>query len=342
MAATHALASAGQPTLADGIPASIMPAVGQRVAGMLARYLVRGGAVTWRCFPQASTDPLQACAAVLSAWLHRHIGETGCLSPVFSMQPVETCKVDEIEESQPVQRPSDVDRVRGIHITWGEGSVHRWTVGPRMDRLEAAVPGLGATVLRVLEDKSWAVYPLFTPSIVLDEASHLYWLGEPDETEYLDEHCDGDPEARDAMQAEMVTRAEIEAAFPAWALRRTAGLSQRRLHILSEHHDDTFVRRAAALALALARTPVSGDFTARREGLFTGFGAVLCWADDDVAVRVSDDYADYAWQADSFDEIGEVVLPADQPPALRQWMRMITPHLRAIGLIDRLLAHLSE
>lgn len=341
MAATHAIASAGQPVLADGIPAVIMPAAGQRVAGVLARYLVHGGAVTEHSFPHASTDPLQACAAALSAWLHQHIGETACLSPVFSLQPVETCKVDEIDEAQAVQEPSDVDGIQGMHIYWEEGSVYRWTVGPCLNRLEAAVPGLGATVLRVLEDKSAIAYPLLTPSIVLEEASNLYWLGEPDETEYLDEYCDGDPDVREAMRADMVTRAEIEASFPAWALMRAAGLSQRRLHALSTSHDDAFVRRMAELTLALARTPVSRDFMARREGLFIGFGAVLCWADDDVAVRVSDDYAQYAWQGDSFGEIGEMVLPADQPSALRHWMRAMTPHLRAIGLIDRLLHFLS-
>lgn len=341
MAAAHALAITGQPVLADGIPALIMPAAGQRVAGLLARYLVRGGAVTERSFPPSSTEPLQACAAALSAWLHQHIGETACLSPVFSLQPVETCEIDAIEETQAVQEPSDVEGVRGMHIYWEEGSVYRWTVGPCLNRLEAAVPGLGATVLRVLEDNGSVVYPLLTPSILLEQASNLYWLGEPDETEYLDEYCDGDPDTREAMRADMVTRAEIEASFPAWALTRAAGLSQRRLHALSTHHDDAFVRRMAELTLALARTPVSRDFTARREGLFIGFGAVLCWADNDVAVRVSDDYAQYAWQGDSFGEIGEVVLPADQPSALRRWMRAMKPNLRAIGLIDRLLQFLS-
>ncbi len=342
MAATPALTIDGQPALADGIPASIMPTAGQRVAGMLARYLVCGGAVTERSFPQASTDPLQACTMALSAWLHQHIGDTACLSPVFSLQPVETCKVHEIKETQPVQEPSDVDGVQGMHIYWEEGSVYRWTVGPCLNRLEAAVPGLGATVLRVLEDKSSIAYPLLTPSVLLEQASNLYWLGEPDETEYLDEYCDGDPDVREAMRADMVTRAEIEASFPSWALTRAAGLSQRRLHALSTSHDNSFVRRMAELAFALARTPVSRDFMARREGLFIGFGAVLCWADDDVVVRVSDDYAQYAWQGDSFGEIGEVVLPADEPSALRRWMRAMTPHLHAIGLIDRLLHHLSE
>lgn len=341
MAAAPSLATLGQPSLSLDVPTTILPAAGQRVAGMLARYLVRAGAVTWRAFPLPCDDPLTACAAVLSAWLQRHVGKTACLSPVFVLAPVAARDIEEIDAAAPGLRASDAEAVHGIHLRWCENSVHRWTVGPGFDALEAAEPGLGATVLHIMELKCAAAYPLFTPSVVLDEASNQYWLGELDETEVLEEECGDDEEAREAMRADMVSRADIQAAFPPWALRPRPALSRKRLRQLAQEHADGYVQRAAQLALALAHTPAHHRFAARREGLFTGFGAVLCWHDDDIAVRVSDDYAHYAWQGECFDEIGEVLLPADEPQALRRWMRAMTPQLRAIGLIDQLLQHLS-
>jgi len=341
MATAPPLAALAQPVLSQGVPVTIMPAAGQRVAGMLARYLVRAGAVTWRVFPLPCDDPLTACSMAFSAWLHRHVGETACLSPVFVLAPVTAFDIEEIDAAAPGLRASDAEAVRGIHLRWCESSVHRWTVGPGFDALEAAVPGLGTTVLHIMDKKSAAAYPLFTPSVVLNEASNQYWLGELDETEVLEEECGDDEEAREAMRADMVRRADIEAAFPPWALRPCAALSRRQLRQLAQEHADGFVRRAAQLAFALARTPTHQRFAARREGLFTGFGAVLCWHDDDIAVRVSDDYAHYAWQSECFEEIGEVLLPAEVPQALRGWMRAMRPQLRAIGLIDQLLQHLA-
>ena len=46
----------------------------------------------------------------------------------------------------------------------------------------------------------------------------MYWYGEEDETFALDEACADDEEARAAMREEMVTKARMTEAFPAWAL----------------------------------------------------------------------------------------------------------------------------
>ncbi|MBY0240178.1 MAG: PRTRC system protein F [Burkholderiaceae bacterium] len=342
MAAPTALTSLAQPVLADGIALTITPSSGQQVAGLMASYLAQAQAITRRDFPLAANDPLTACSTVLSHWLHRHIGDTTCLEPLFQLEPSLVDNIHDFDEAASHVGASDAPAVRGVHIRWTERDICQWSVGPGFDTLEAMVPGLGATVLDILERKSGQAYPLFTPSLVLDEASSQYWMGEADETEYLESACGDDREAYVTLRAEMVTRAAIAEAFPPWALElKTAVLPQRVVRAIAIRHTDGFVRRAAALALALAGTRTVGDYSPRREGLFTGFGAVLCWRDNDIAVRVSDDYAQYAWQGDYFNEIGEVILPIADPDALRRWMRAITPNLRAIGLIDRLLAHLS-
>lgn len=343
MAAAAFLAVMAQPTLGQGIPTSVMPAGGQRVAGMIAAYLASGKAVTPAHFPMAANDPLDACAVALSSWLHRRIGETRCLEPVFLLEPVPVATVDDLATVSSELGASDAQAVRGVHISWYERNVCHWTVGQGLERLQDAVPGLGATVLCVMEDRSAHACPLFSPSVVLDEASNQYWLGESDETEFLDGECGDDEQAREAMRADMVTRADIESAFPQWALHRPRRLLPRKaLRDIAITHADAYVRQAAALAHSLASIVFRSDFAAGRDGQFTGYSAVLCWRVEDIAVRVSDDYAHWAWQGESFDEIGEVILPIDDPATLQRWMRAVTPHLRAIGLVDRLLSHLSE
>ncbi len=88
--------------------------------------------------------------------------------------------------------------------------------------------------------------------------------------------------------------------------------------------------------------PTTAQYCVEEDGPFIGFGAVLCWREGDLAVQISDDYANLAWQSEYCDDIGKVVLSLDDPVAMRRWMRKVRPNLTAIGLLDRLLLHLIE
>ena len=105
-----------------------------------------------------------------------------------------------------------------IQITWFQQDEQQWAVGRGLDRLEQATPTLGATALHLLDEHSRYVYPVFTPRTAQDVASMMYWYGEEDETFALEEACADDEEARAAMREEMVTKASMTEAFPAWAL----------------------------------------------------------------------------------------------------------------------------
>jgi PRTRC genetic system protein F len=179
--------------------------------------------------------------------------------------------------------------------------------------------------------------------MALDEASYLYWRGEEDETLALDEDCGDDQAAREAMTRDMITRADLDAAFPTWALDyNRPRLAQNKLASVAAEHACPYVRQAAALANALDSTRTTAQYCVEEDGPFIGFGAVLCWREGDLAVQISDDYANLAWQGEYCDDIGAVTFRLDDAVAMRHWMRKVRPNLTAIKLLDALLSHLVE
>jgi PRTRC genetic system protein F len=100
----------------------------------------------------------------------------------------------------------------------------------------------GSVILHVLCRQSAFVYPLFTPDIACDVATYLYWCGEDDEETALDMNCGEDEEEREAMRAEMVSKATLEASYPAWARRWPRGLELAQCAPLPAPDDQAAVR----------------------------------------------------------------------------------------------------
>jgi len=328
------------PRLAPDIPEVIEPSGNRQAAARLTQYLIDARAITKQTFCPANGGFHDICERALNTWLSKCIGDVQCFAPVFELQPLPdevwqtyACQMNKDEPGMPVT----------LEVVWKEASVCHWGVGAGLDYLEQCVPLLGSTVLDIMERKGAHAYPLFTPNMALDEASYLYWRGEEDETLVLDEDCGDDKEAREAMANDMITRASIEAAFPAWALDyNRPRLMHEELVRLTAQYPCPYVQRAGELAAALDGTRTTPEYCPEEDGMFIGFGAVLCWRDGDLAVQISDDYANLAWQSEYCDEIGKVSFPFNEPDAMRRWMRRVSPNLTAIRLLDGLLLHLTK
>lgn len=322
------------PRLDASVPAGVHSAHVIVTNARLARFLVEAGVVRERDVPRSWHDPLTVCEAALQGWLERHLGALRCLSPWFSLS--QTCG-GEASESGTERQPD------GVRIRWGESEVLRWDIGEGLERLERQEPGLGAAILSVIDASAGKLYPLFTPRTALDAASFLYWHGEDDEDLALEEMCDT-PEEREAMRAEMVTRAAIGEAFPIWALQpprlSDAQALLNRMRWSRPLQDDAL--RAVSLSTELARMPSRAEFAPDAEGLFIGYGAVLCWRPEDLAMRISDDLAHYAWQDDYVDHSGEVAFSLEDPASMRLWLRRMRPLLRGIAILDDLIWTLVE
>lgn len=339
--AASRLTFSANPLFSPDIPGVIAPSSNLRLEGALAQYLLQAGLINARTFSRDCASIHEVCHSALNAWLKATTGELRCFTPHFELQLLD--HPDKPCNGQPREGLGLRQHAGTVQICWREAAVCHWGVGTGLDYLEQCVPQLGATVLDALERKGSQAYPLFTPGVALDEASYLYWRGENDENLMLDEECGDDLAARQAMTNDMVTRAAIDAAFPPWALDYSrARLPVTALARIGSCHPCAYVRRGALLARTLLGLRTTAAYFPELDGDFTGFGAVLCWHDGDLAVQISDDFANTAWQGDYCEEIGTVTLALDEPAAMRRWMRQMRPNLSAIGTLDRLLWHLAE
>jgi len=94
--------------------------------------------------------------------------------------------------------------------------------------------------------------------------------------------------------------------------------------------------------LALEKLNLNDEFRPNGDGWFVGYGAVLTWKPDDIAVRVFDDFANDAVQGDFVDWMGEAEFSIGEPETLRHWMEGMEVRLKGMRLLDNLIHELSS
>lgn len=322
------------PRLPGYVPRAILPLGHRRANAGLARFLVEAGVLSAADVPEAWSDALEVCQRALDAWIKRRIGPLHCLSPLFVL---------DADEGRTFTRATAPPAAyASARLFWLEANERPWVVGPGLEALERAHAGLGGAVIEVL-GAQYLAYPVFTPETACDIVSYLHWSGEEDEEAALDMQCGDDPQERAEAREQMVTRATLDEAFPRWAQRpNPAPVRRRTLRRFAAGTGDLRVDGIVADALALSRLRFGGRYAPEIEGEFIGWGAVLCWAEDDLTVRVYDDLLNLAHQSQYCDVMGEVELALDAPAVMAQWQKEMSARFRAIRLIDGLIHALAE
>ena len=338
------------PQLSTGVPLSVASRSQAAANAGLCRCLIAAGIVLEDALPENVADPLKVCQQAIDARIKRLIGQLHCLEPRVAINVLDE------HHHQPSVRDGKQAAYAYLDLYWCEYHESEWPVGRQLEALNAALPGLGATVLQVLREQSRYVYPVFTPDIADDVSSYLYWQGESDEEAALDMMCEDDSEAdREAMRDEMVTRAMLDAAYPEWArrwlvrpekgVRRRKGdvpLRPRDLRRAAKTLTDPAMRAIVADALALSKLPLDDSFRPDIDGEYIGFGAVLSWDEADITTRIYDDLLNLAHQSEFCDRMGEALIPLDDPGALAACFARLNLRFQAIALIDRLIHALSD
>lgn len=336
------------PRLAATVPRKLVPGRLGAANAAISRFLLDAKAFRDTDLPTSFDDSLRACEQALCKWVAREVGPLRCLRPAFHMQVLDS--VGNYIDLHRNGNGRELTSYAAVEISWSEASVQEWPVGQRLEELEAACPGLGATVLQVLHRQSLHAYPLFTPTVAREAASWTYWYGEDDEETALDMQCGEDEAERETVRAEMVTRDLFDDAFPAWARTWPARATREGEPAAWQTIDlrralplvkDPRQRSIVANAIALARLRIEDAFRCDADGEFVGFGAVLSWSESDLTTRVFDDLMQQAHEAECYDRMGEVRMALNTPSAMTKWQAAMRPRFKAIALIDRLIAGLS-
>ena len=330
------------PKLSAAVPLAVTPHRLAVANASIAHFLIQAGAIREGDVPPVWDDAMEVCQGALDGWVKRELGPLHCLSPLFGLgalddtDPYTTLRSSRATEPIPYRR---------VDISWYESGEQQWIVGPRLEAMEQACPGLGQMVLDILQRQSSKVYPVFTPDLAFNVASFLYWCGEDNEESVLDMDCGDDAKAREEMQNQMVTRQKLEEAFPQWATsfslprkKQPRAAVKRLVNSLQE----LALRDIAADTLALAGLHFEDNYQPDVEGEYLGWGAVLSWREDDLTVRIYDDLVHTAHQGEYCDRIGELEINLDAPEAMRSWQKAMRSRFKAIRLIDRLIHRLSE
>lgn len=330
------------PRIDAQVPRTIAPEPLLAANATVSRFLIEAEAFAEADIPATWSDSLGACQQALDHWLKRQIGPLHCLNPRFGLHTLS--REGDYYGYFNSQQTKDLD-FGAVEASWGEYHEQEWPVGEGLVALGRQAPGLGTVVLHVLRRQSAWVYPVFTPDIACDVSSYLYWCGEDDEETALDMNCGEDEEEREAMRAEMVAKATLEAAYPRWARCWPRGLElplcARFLRRVIRRLSDPTAKAVAEDALALATLDLDDSFRPDVDGEFVGFGAVLSWREGDVTTRIYDDLLNLAHQGDYCESMGEVRVPLDDPGAFAAWQQAMTDRFEAIRRIDALIHRLS-
>ncbi len=330
------------PRLDPSIPETIEPLASRRLQARLARGLLDGGAIDAAAVKAGRRSMLKVCEAALQAWLHEHLGELHCLDLSFVLV------LRSLTETDRSFGYAEQEMAPEAEIRWF-ATCGLWPIGHALQALENVHEGLGATVLTAFDENS-DVMPIFTPRDALEVCREFYWHGEDDESEAM-ANCETDEERRDLAE-EMITRAKLDAAFPNWATDFASKRPNLKVHQLRRLKrgalpprerdviDNVLALKTARARLLAARA--TADFDAQEDGWFTGHAALLAWNEDDLSMRLYDDYCNYASESESRDTIGLHPLDLDICASLHQWGSAMKHHFECIRLLDRLIGLLSD
>ena len=174
---------------------------------------------------------------------------------------------------------------------------------PVLCDLYSDAPEMATQFLALLDAASMKGAWIVTPYELLALASATYWYGEEDETLYLEQATD-DPDEREDIRANMVTRADFDATYPEWmltqhVLRPVPELAQLVTRLPPQWQE----LGGELLALAEQMAVLPNNLHMQATSGCVSFHAILFRGEEDVGFvdRILDDHYQYAMEMAGFD-----------------------------------------
>lgn len=205
--------------------------------------------------------------------------------------------------------------------------------------LESFRPGLGQTVLNLLNNVFMQTLQAFTPTVLLEIASYHYWMGEDDESTYVEEALQ---EGESAEDYNIFTRAEFDDAFPTWVSAPKSVLDETGIAMVALS-GNSLSAKVAWLSLLL------GDQLAQSVKLPMEYCddwyyrmatcCILRWNELDSTFRILDDFEQYAAESsEGYPNLhGMALLDLGTDETFAQWKTKMGQGFHMLSIIDELL-----
>ncbi|MFT0167531.1 PRTRC system protein F [Paraburkholderia mimosarum] len=233
-----------------------------------------------------------------------------------------------------------------VHTKEGPVSCRHVYLRDGIEALEHVRAGLGQTVLATLYD-AFRMLPLcFTPEYAFGIASMVYWYGESDETEAIEEMMAlHDVKTREELESvtDVFTRRQFFNAMPEWAVFAKRVLTRRQVQLAARR--DSYAREVVDAMDSLWNiVRFYGPFADLRS---EGFGAdpidyalLVRWSDDDEITRVADDWLQQASDGDYV--IASAVAPLKiVGDDFTKWLKQMESTALLAKAVERVLALLE-
>lgn len=294
---------------------------------VFARALVEVGLMKSAHWTGNVSDSIRNCLQTLGEF--RDVSVNLHYTDDFERANEHGCQLDASQWKH--QRKLDREaQVGAIWFTHGNPAWH--VVGRTLDGLEAAMPGLGQTILCVLQEAGSATLGLLSPADTFAWASQLYWQGEDDERVTLEEVDDPNCVFR---------RSHLEEDIPAWTFHPKTLHNFDDLETVPLKHEQD--RWLAAKILAAAKDlrdrtkaiKLTNDTCWLEYPSSLASAFIVRWTEDDATARVLDDAYEYECQT------GETIMdlpflalfPWGDDAALRRILGALPDFLRTLRLL---------
>jgi len=274
-------------------------------------------------------EPCQSETEVLRRAFNRFIDQEGSGITLFSPRIVIADSLDENEAPEPGE---------DIQFCFYSTSMESLFIGNRTAHIEKACPGLGETLLFQIEKALCATFYCVTPERCLDLARYIYWQGEDDERQVVEEML-AEGENPDTM--EIYRRSDYLAHLPDWAAESREKLSTDRLREIACTRKG-LVKDAAQAALDLAEQHIE-DYRPPHFDEFVGDNIdpalYVRWSENDDVGRVFDDFYHYVIQSECTEMHGYLSSKPDTEGIgkaledIRQFFRILRALEKAFSLI---------
>lgn len=215
---------------------------------------------------------------------------------------------------------------------------------PVLCDLYADSPEMATQFLAFLDVASRNGAWIVTPYELLGMASSAYWYGEEDETLFLEEVTD-DPNEREDIRANMVTRADFDAIYPEWMLTvhvlRPVPEIAELVSRLPPHWQALGSELLALVEqMASLRPELPNNLHMQATGGCVAFHAILSTGDEHVGFveRILDDHYQYAMEIAGFDV--DALIPVVRAEDMAECLDKLLLFLKFQCRLDRFLKRL--